>query len=149
MTSPARAASAARPTNSTRPPASARPAATSRPAAAARPVAPARPSAPADTASFAGLGVAPGLVASLASGGIDAPFPIQSATLPDSLAGRDVLGRGRTGSGKTVAFALPLVAALAGSRSAARRPRGLVLVPTRELAVQVDNTIAPSPRRWA
>ncbi len=54
-----------------------------------------------------------------------------------------MLGRGRTGSGKTVAFALPLVAALAGSRSAARRPRGLVLVPTRELAVQVDNTIAP------
>jgi superfamily II DNA/RNA helicase len=143
VTSPARAASAARPTNSTRPPASARPAATSRPAAAARPAAPARPSAPADTASFAGLGVAPALVASLASGGIDTPFPIQSATLPDSLAGRDVLGRGRTGSGKTVAFALPLVAALAGSRSAARRPRGLVLVPTRELAVQVDNTISP------
>ena len=79
----------------------------------------------------------------MASGGIDAPFPIQSATLPDSLAGRDVLGRGRTGSGKTVAFALPLVSALAGNRSAARRPRGLVLVPTRELAVQVDNTIAP------
>ncbi len=98
---------------------------------------------PADGASFAGLGVAPALIASLASGGIDAPFPIQSATLPDSLAGRDVLGRGRTGSGKTVAFALPLVSALAGSRSAARRPRGLVLVPTRELAVQVDNTIAP------
>ena len=124
VTSPARAASAARTTNSTRP---------------ASP----RASAPTDSASFAGLGVAPALISSLASGGIDAPFPIQSATLPDSLAGRDVLGRGRTGSGKTVAFALPLVTALAGSRSAARRPRGLVLVPTRELAVQVDNTIAP------
>jgi superfamily II DNA/RNA helicase len=79
----------------------------------------------------------------LASGGIDAPFPIQAATLPDSLAGKDLLGRGRTGSGKTVAFALPLVTALAGRRSAARRPRGLVLVPTRELAIQVDATISP------
>ncbi len=125
MTSPARAASAARTSNSS------------------RPSAPTRTPAPADASTFAGLGVAPALIASLASGGIDAPFPIQSATLPDSLAGRDVLGRGRTGSGKTVAFALPLVSALAGSRSAARRPRGLVLVPTRELAVQVDNTIAP------
>ena len=125
MTSPARAASAARTPNSSRTPA------------------PTRTPAPADATTFAGLGVAPALIASLASGGIDAPFPIQSATLPDSLAGRDVLGRGRTGSGKTVAFALPLVSALAGSRSAARRPRGLVLVPTRELAVQVDNTIAP------
>ena len=141
MTSPARAASAARTTNSTRPPASARPA-SARPASA-RPASAPRTPAPTDSASFAGLGVAPALIASLASGGIDAPFPIQSATLPDSLAGRDVLGRGRTGSGKTVAFALPLVSALAGSRSAARRPRGLVLVPTRELAVQVDNTIAP------
>jgi superfamily II DNA/RNA helicase len=131
VTSPARAASAAR--TSTTP----------RPANAPRAGASARPGAPTDTASFADLGVAPALIASLASGGIEAPFPIQSATLPDSLAGRDVLGRGRTGSGKTVAFALPLVAALAGSRSAARRPRGLVLVPTRELAVQVDNTIAP------
>jgi superfamily II DNA/RNA helicase len=109
----------------------------------ARAASAARTSTPADSASFASLGVAPALIASLASGGIDAPFPIQTATLPDSLAGRDVLGRGRTGSGKTVAFALPLVSALAGSRSAARRPRGLVLVPTRELAVQVDNTIAP------
>ena len=109
-----------------------------RAAAAAR-----TPQTPADSASFAGLGVRPELTAALAAGGIDTPFPIQSATLPDSLAGRDVLGRGRTGSGKTVAFALPLVSALAGARSEARRPRGLVLVPTRELAVQVDLTIAP------
>ena len=93
--------------------------------------------------SFADLGVPTALIASLATRGIDAPFPIQAATLPDSLAGRDLLGRGRTGSGKTVAFALPLVTALAGRRSVARRPRGLVLVPTRELAVQVDATIAP------
>ncbi len=95
------------------------------------------------TATFASLGVPSPLIASLAARDIDSPFPIQAATLPDSLAGRDVLGRGRTGSGKTVAFALPLVVALAGHRSTARRPRGLVLVPTRELAVQVDATIAP------
>lgn len=93
--------------------------------------------------TFADLGVPAPLVASLNAGGIDTPFPIQTATLPDSLAGRDVLGRGRTGSGKTVAFALPLVARLAGGRTQPKRPRGLVLVPTRELAVQVDATIAP------
>jgi superfamily II DNA/RNA helicase len=93
--------------------------------------------------TFADLGVPAPLVSCLRAGGIDTPFPIQTATLPDSLAGRDVLGRGRTGSGKTVAFALPLVARLAGGRTSARRPRGLVLVPTRELAVQVDATIAP------
>ncbi len=117
MTSPARAASARTPGTSNR--------------------------AAGSSSSFASLGVAPELVTSLASGGITAPFPIQAATLPDSLAGRDLLGRGRTGSGKTVAFALPLVSALSGRRSSARRPRGLVLVPTRELAVQVDETIAP------
>jgi superfamily II DNA/RNA helicase len=98
---------------------------------------------PHTTRTFIDLGVSPDLVAALAAGGITDPFPIQAATLPDSLAGRDVLGRGRTGSGKTVAFALPLVAALASTRSRARSPRGLVLVPTRELAVQVDATIAP------
>ena len=102
----------------------------------------ARTAQPTDS-TFAALGVRPELTASLAARGIEAPFPIQAATLPDSLAGRDVLGRGRTGSGKTVAFSLPLVSALAGSRSQARRPRGLVLVPTRELAVQVEETIAP------
>jgi superfamily II DNA/RNA helicase len=99
-----------------------------------------------DLPRFADLGVAPELVAALAASGIEAPFPIQAATLPDSLAGRDVLGRGRTGSGKTIAFALPLVSALAGARSAPHRPRGLVLVPTRELAVQVEATIAPLAR---
>ncbi len=137
MTTPARAASAAR-TPKTSTPATA----TSAAHGVARTAPPSRHRAPSGT-TFASLGVPAALIASLASGGIDAPFPIQSATLPDSLAGRDVLGRGRTGSGKTVAFALPLVAALAGQRSTAGQPRGLVLVPTRELAIQVDATIAP------
>ena len=114
-------------------------------AAAARPPAatPATPFVPA--ASFAELGIDPALVAVLAGGGIDVPFPIQSATMRDSLAGRDVLGRGRTGSGKTVAFALPIVTALraSGRRAQPRRPRSLVLVPTRELATQVATTIGP------
>ena len=94
--------------------------------------------------SFAELGVAPSLVDVLARQGIASAFPIQSATLPDSLAGRDVLGRGRTGSGKTLAFSLPLVARLAdGRRTAPNRPRALVLLPTRELATQVHDTLAP------
>src|SRR3954451_1835549 len=92
------------------------------------------------SASFAELGVPAPLVASLATGGITTPFPIQSATLPDSLAGRDVLGRGRTGSGKTYAFVLPMLARLAASRKPAvpGRPRALILAPTRELASQID-----------
>jgi superfamily II DNA/RNA helicase len=85
------------------------------------------------------------MVDSLRAGGIDSPFPIQTATLPDSLAGRDILGRGRTGSGKTIAFAIPVVAALAAARRPARAGsvRALVLVPTRELATQVHATVAP------
>jgi superfamily II DNA/RNA helicase len=75
--------------------------------------------------------------------GITTPFPIQAATLPDALAGRDVLGRGRTGSGKTIAFSIPLVTALAEGHTMACRPRGLVLVPTRELASQVQAVLAP------
>nr|WP_245529061.1 DEAD/DEAH box helicase [Beutenbergia cavernae] len=72
------------------------------------------------------------------------PFPIQTATLPDTLAGRDVLGRGRTGSGKTLAFSLPMVARLAGGSAVGRaRPRGLVLAPTRELATQISETLTP------
>jgi superfamily II DNA/RNA helicase len=95
--------------------------------------------------SFADLNVPATLVRVLAERAITSPFPIQAATLPDSLAGRDVLGRGRTGSGKTVAFALPLVAALAASGRTRRpnRPRALVLLPTRELANQVADTIRP------
>lgn len=98
--------------------------------------------------SFAELGVASCLVAALARTGIDTPFPIQAATLPSSLGGRDVLGRGRTGSGKTVAFALPTVAALVASAQERqpRRPRALILVPTRELASQVAAVVAPLAR---
>lgn len=100
----------------------------------------------ADTPGFADLGVPDTLVRVLAAQGKTEPFPIQVDTLPDTLAGRDVLGRGKTGSGKTLAFALPLVIRLSGSRAATRRrgrPRGLVLAPTRELATQIQATIAP------
>lgn len=94
--------------------------------------------------TFAELGVPPRLVKVLTAGGITAPFPIQADTLPDSLAGRDVLGRGKTGSGKTLAFAIPLVARLsAGSPAGAGRPRGLILAPTRELATQITAVVQP------
>ena len=95
------------------------------------------------TTTFASLGVPAPLVAVLANSGITAPFPIQAATLPDALAGRDILGRAQTGSGKTLGFSLPLVARLAGGYTMACRPRGLILVPTRELAAQVQGVIAP------
>jgi superfamily II DNA/RNA helicase len=102
---------------------------------------------PTDT-TFAALGVPAPLVEVLTTSGITSPFPIQVATLPDSLAGRDVLGRGRTGSGKTLAFALPLVARLAASTSKRqpKRPRSLILVPTRELANQVAAVVDPLAR---
>ena len=97
--------------------------------------------------TFSSLGVPKALAASLAANGIEEAFPIQVKTLPDTLAGRDVLGRGRTGSGKTIAFALPLVARLAEAEAAYRRkpgrPLGLVLAPTRELATQINNTVEP------
>lgn len=97
------------------------------------------------TSTFAALGVPAELVRALATQGITTPFPIQTATLPDALAGRDVLGRGRTGSGKTYAFALPVVSRLAASGSPRRpgRPRALILAPTRELATQIAAAIAP------
>ena len=93
--------------------------------------------------SFADLGLDGDLIRALARRGITEPFPIQAASLPGSLAGRDVLGRGRTGSGKTVAFALPVVSRLLASTSRRRphHPRALILVPTRELAVQVAETV--------
>jgi superfamily II DNA/RNA helicase len=95
--------------------------------------------------TFAALGVPVALADSLASRGITTPFPIQAATLRDTLAGRDVLGRGRTGSGKTLAFSLPLVTRLAGGAGRRRpgRPRGLVLAPTRELATQIAAVVEP------
>ncbi|MFI1355158.1 DEAD/DEAH box helicase [Streptomyces sp. NPDC020898] len=96
--------------------------------------------------SFADLGLPPSLLASLTVEGITVPFPIQSATLPDSLAGLDVMGRGQTGSGKTLAFGLALLARIAGQRSEAGRPLALVLVPTRELAQQVVDALTPHAR---
>ena len=101
-------------------------------------------------ATFVELGVPAVLVSPLTRRGITSPFPIQTATLPDTLAGKDVLGRGRTGSGKTLAFALPLVARLARlvpsrveGRTQPGRPRGLILAPTRELANQIHEVIEP------
>ncbi|HYB15879.1 MAG TPA: DEAD/DEAH box helicase, partial [Streptosporangiaceae bacterium] len=89
------------------------------------------------------LGVAADVVAVLAEDGITTPRPIQAAVLPDALAGLDILGRAQTGSGKTLGFSLPLVARLAGGHTMACRPRGLVLVPTRELAIQVQAVLSP------
>jgi superfamily II DNA/RNA helicase len=97
----------------------------------------------ADDNQFAALGIAPRLVQRLARDGITAPFPIQAATIPDALAGKDVLGRGQTGSGKTLGFGLPTLMRLAGGRSESRRPRGMILVPTRELAMQVHDALEP------
>lgn len=95
--------------------------------------------------TFADLGLPQSVVGVLAANGIDAPFPIQAATLPDSLAGRDVLGRGRTGSGKTYAFLLPLVTRLTNNpaKRVAGRPRALILAPTRELVAQINESLAP------
>ncbi len=95
--------------------------------------------------TFTELGVPAVLTTALTRLGIDSPFPIQAATLPDSLAGRDVLGRGRTGSGKTYAFVIPVVARLAAAATKPRpgRPRALILAPTRELATQIEATLKP------
>jgi len=97
------------------------------------------------TQSFADLGVGEPLIKVLAARGILRPFPIQVATLPDALAGRDVLGRGKTGSGKTLAFSIPLVTRLAAMRRQSG-PTGLVLAPTRELATQIAATLEPLAR---
>ena len=96
--------------------------------------------------SFAELGLAPALLDALNRNGVANPFPIQAATLPDAMAGRDVLGRAQTGSGKTLAFGLALLSRLAGGRTAPKRPRALVLVPTRELAMQVSDALTPYAR---
>ncbi|MET9799642.1 DEAD/DEAH box helicase [Streptomyces sp. NPDC006368] len=97
-------------------------------------------------AEFADLDMPEQLLVALAAEGVTVPFPIQAATLPNSLAGRDVLGRGRTGSGKTLAFGLAMLARLAGQRAESRRPLALVLVPTRELAQQVTDALTPYAR---
>ncbi len=97
--------------------------------------------------NFAELGLAPALITMLSERGITIPTAIQARTMPDALAGRDVLGRAQTGSGKTLAFGLPMLTRLAASRTqrVSLRPRGLVLVPTRELARQVaDELEAPA-----
>jgi superfamily II DNA/RNA helicase len=103
------------------------------------------PSPAAPGGSFAELGVPARLIAGLAARGITTPRPIQARTLPDALAGRDVLGRAETGSGKTLAFGLPLLVrtATATTKRRARHPHGLVLVPTRELADQVHDELLP------
>ncbi|MGI5324045.1 DEAD/DEAH box helicase [Actinomadura nitritigenes] len=93
--------------------------------------------------SFERLALPPRMLSALAAQGVTDPFPIQAATLPNALAGRDVLGRGRTGSGKTLAFGLALLARTAGHRAEPHAPLALVLVPTRELAQQVTDALAP------
>jgi superfamily II DNA/RNA helicase len=104
--------------------------------------------APAETVpSFAELGLAAELVRVLNREGITTPFEIQAATMPDALAGRDVLGRGQTGSGKTLAFGLPLLTRVAaGGRARPHHPKALILVPTRELAMQVNDALIPLGR---
>ncbi|MFJ8435125.1 DEAD/DEAH box helicase [Kitasatospora sp. NPDC094019] len=96
------------------------------------------------TLTFGDLGLPDDIVRALAKRDVTTPFPIQAATIPDALAGKDVLGRGRTGSGKTLSFGLPLLTRLAaGERTRAKHPRGLILVPTRELAMQVADALEP------
>jgi superfamily II DNA/RNA helicase len=96
--------------------------------------------------AFADLDMPAPLLAALSAEGVTVPFPIQAATLPNSLAGRDVLGRGRTGSGKTLAFGLAMLARIAGRRAEPGQPLALVLVPTRELAQQVTDALTPYAR---
>ncbi|GAA0496961.1 DEAD/DEAH box helicase [Streptomyces sp. NPDC046215] len=105
------------------------------------PEAPAAPAEP--TVTFGDLGLDDAIVRKLAQNGVTTPFPIQAATIPDALAGKDILGRGRTGSGKTLSFGLPLLSTLAGGHTEKKRPRGLILTPTRELAMQVADALQP------
>ncbi|WP_234101700.1 DEAD/DEAH box helicase [Streptomyces venezuelae] len=95
------------------------------------------------TITFGDLGLPEGVVRKLAQNGVTTPFPIQAATIPDALAGKDILGRGRTGSGKTLSFGLPLLATLAGGHTDKKKPRGVILTPTRELAMQVADALQP------
>ncbi|MFE9685717.1 DEAD/DEAH box helicase [Streptomyces sp. NPDC006285] len=93
--------------------------------------------------TFGGLGLPEGVVRKLAQNGVTSPFPIQAATIPDALAGKDILGRGRTGSGKTLSFGLPLLTQLSGGHTEKKKPRGIILTPTRELAMQVADALQP------
>jgi superfamily II DNA/RNA helicase len=93
--------------------------------------------------TFADLGLADAIVRKLAQNGVTSPFPIQAATIPDALSGHDILGRGRTGSGKTLSFGLPLLTKLSGGHTEKKRPRGIILTPTRELAMQVADALQP------
>ncbi|MFI9030349.1 DEAD/DEAH box helicase, partial [Streptomyces sp. NPDC053560] len=93
--------------------------------------------------TFADLGLDEKIVRKLAQNGVTTPFPIQAATIPDAISGRDILGRGRTGSGKTLSFGLPLLTRLAGGHTEKKRPRGVILTPTRELAMQVSDALQP------
>jgi superfamily II DNA/RNA helicase len=93
--------------------------------------------------TFADLGLPEAVVRKLAQNGVTVPFPIQAATIPDALAGKDILGRGRTGSGKTLSFGLPTLATLAGGHTERKKPRAVILTPTRELAMQVADALQP------
>ncbi|WP_328495102.1 DEAD/DEAH box helicase [Streptomyces sp. NBC_00414] len=107
----------------------------------AAPEASAAPETPEVT--FTDLGLPEGVVRKLAQNGVTSPFPIQAATIPDALAGKDILGRGRTGSGKTLSFGLPLLTQLSGGHTEKKKPRGIILTPTRELAMQVADALQP------
>jgi superfamily II DNA/RNA helicase len=98
------------------------------------------------TTTFRDLGIAPALANALNAQGITNPFPIQIATLPDALAGHDILGRGQTGSGKTLAFGLALLTNVSGKAAKPHKPLALVLTPTRELAQQIDEVLTPLAR---
>jgi len=105
----------------------------------------------ADGKTWADLGIGDNMTRQLISMGAESPFPIQAATIPDVIAGKDVLGRGKTGSGKTIAFGAPLVERLMANnggkdRQMGRKPRALILAPTRELAQQIDRTVQPIAR---
>ncbi|MEW2525384.1 DEAD/DEAH box helicase, partial [Streptomyces sp. NPDC047071] len=93
--------------------------------------------------TFGDLGLPDGVVRKLARNGVHTPFPIQAATIPDALAGKDILGRGRTGSGKTLSFGLPTLARLADGHTEKKKPRAVILTPTRELAMQVADALQP------
>ncbi|MFI1416062.1 DEAD/DEAH box helicase [Streptomyces sp. NPDC020707] len=93
--------------------------------------------------TFTDLGLPEGVVRKLGQNGVTSPFPIQAATIPDALAGKDILGRGRTGSGKTLSFGLPLLTQLSGGHTEKKKPRGIILTPTRELAMQVADALQP------